>query len=160
MVVFEFQSNWIDQIIFFCNDSYMFPNPPTPPPPHEKNPWNKAFLQTCTICMVESKITFQVSFLCPFHIQKSQDPNFPKAFHNCIIVIWAIVLLKEASLPPPRPAKSLSPSLPEWLSGRRRLLKFRLNSCLITSGNKAIVKGKSWKCKIKLTLYEWNVSVW
>ena len=98
MVVFEFQSNWIDQIIFFCNDSYMFPNPPPPPPPHEKNPWNKAFLQTCTICMVESRITFQVCLLSPCHIQKNQDPNFPKAFHNRIIVIWAIALLKQASL--------------------------------------------------------------
>ena len=29
---------------FYCNDP----------------PWNKAFLQTCTICMVESKIIFQV----------------------------------------------------------------------------------------------------
>ena len=85
---------------FYCNDP----------------PWNKAFLQTCTICMVESKITFQVSFLCPFHIQKSQDPNFPKAFHNCIIVIWAIVLLKQASLNFSHLLGSLSHSAPLSLS--------------------------------------------
>ena len=31
------------------------------------------------------------------HSEKSRS-NFPKAFHNRIIVIWAIVLLKQATL--------------------------------------------------------------
>ena len=92
----------------------MFPSPR--PPANKNKPWNKAFLQTCTICMVESKITFRVCLLSPFHIQKNQDPNFPKAFHNRIIIIWAIVLLKQASLNFSHLLGSLSLSAPFSLS--------------------------------------------
>lgn len=54
---------------FYCNDP----------------PWNKAFLQTCTVCMVESKIIFQVCLLPPFHIQKNQDPTFLKHFITVLL---------------------------------------------------------------------------